>query len=95
MKIDEIDPELFTWELYNPAGPWELDDALCAAESFGYCDASRLAVRPRTDEIALMIEWPNGSKCWFHVSQKMLQSIKKRIARTGGAECKRAESQKV
>lgn len=77
--VKEINPELFTFELYNMNGCWELDDALHVAESFGYCDASRLAVRPRTGEFALMIEWPNGEKCWFHVSPEQLRLIKKRL----------------
>ena len=79
--IKELDPELFTFELYDSAGVWLLDDALCCADSFGYCDASRLAVRPRTGEFALMIEWSNGTKCWFHVSRKMLDLIRRRLVR--------------
>ena len=87
MTIEEISPELFTWELYNSAGTWGLEDTCYCAESFGYCDASRLAVRPRTGQFALMIEWPNGSKCWFHISPRMLAVIKKRIARRKEATC--------
>lgn len=79
--VEELDPELFIWELYNSAGLWELDDALCAAESFGFCDSSRLAVRPRTGQFALMIEWPNGVKFWCHVTEEMLCIIKKRLQR--------------
>ena len=79
--IKELDPELFTWELYDSAGPFELDDALHVADSFGYCDASRLTVRPRPGEFALMIEWPNGEKFWFHVPPKLLEKIKQRLQR--------------
>ena len=79
--IKELDPELFTWELYDSAGTWLLDDALHCADSFGYCEASRLAVRPRMGDFALMIEWANGKKCWFHVSSKLLELIKKRLQR--------------
>lgn len=32
-------------------------------------------------KFALMVEWPNGAKGWFHVSAKMLQLIQKRLAR--------------
>lgn len=81
MTVTELDPELFTFELYNSNGPWELSDALYVASSFGYCDASRLSVRPRTGEYALMVEWPNGTKYWHHVSAKLLQSIQERLAR--------------
>lgn len=82
MKIEEISPELFIWELYNSSGMWELEDACYCAESFGYCDASRLPVRPRTGEFALMVYWPNGEKCWFHVTPKLLNAIKKRCERS-------------
>ena len=83
MTIEELNPELFTWELYNSAGMWELDDALYVANSFGFCDASRLAVRPRIGEFALMVEWPNGSKCWFHISPQQLRLIEKRLQKKG------------
>lgn len=85
MTIEEISPELFTWELYNSAGTWGLEDACYCAESFGYCDASRLLVRPRTDEFALMVYWPNGEKYWFHVTEKLLSLVKKRCV-NGGAK---------
>lgn len=81
MAVTELNPELFIYELYNPNGAWELDDAFHVASAFGYCDASRLAVRPRTGEFALMVEWPNGAKGWFHVSPEMLQLIQRRLAR--------------
>ena len=79
MEIKEFNPEVFTFELYNSAGAWLLDDALYAADSFGYCDASRLAVRPRAGEFALMVEWSNGERFWFHVSKRLLELVKKRI----------------
>ena len=85
MTLEELDPELFFFELYNPNGLWELDDALYVATSIGYCDASRLPVRPKTGEVALMIEWPNGSKYWCHGTEHTLKVIKDQI-RTGGAE---------
>lgn len=81
MTLDELNPELFTWELYDWSMQWLLDDALYAASHFGFCDASRLLVRPRSDEFALMIEWPNGEKCWAHISAKQLSIIRSRLAR--------------
>jgi hypothetical protein len=81
MTIEEADSELFTWELYNSAGLWQLDDALHVAEHLGYCDASRLLVRPRAGEYALMFTWPNGEKYWCHVNERLLNLIKKRINR--------------
>lgn len=81
--LKELDPELFIFEHYNPNGPLELDDALHVASSFGYCDASRLAVRPRSGEFALMIEFPNGAKGWFHVTPQLLSTIRKRLQKKG------------
>jgi hypothetical protein len=86
MTLEEISPELFLWELYNPNGMYELDDALCMHESsFGWCDASRLKVRPKAGEIALMVEWYNGTKYWCHADKKILDSIRYRIARMNEA----------
>ena len=79
MAVTELNPELFIYELYNPNGTWELDDALHVASAIGYCDASRLAVRPRTGEFALMVEWPNGEKCWFHVTAELLRFVQERL----------------
>lgn len=81
MELKELNPELFSYELYDSAGCWQIDTALHCAELFGYCDASRLLVRPKAGEYALMIEYNNGYKCWFHISERMLNLIKKRIAK--------------
>ena len=80
MTVESIDPELFLPELYNPYGLYELGDALCVAASIGYCDASRLLVRPKDGEVALMIEWENGTKYWCHADKEMLDSIMERLA---------------
>jgi hypothetical protein len=81
MELKELNPELFSYELHNIAGCFQIDTALHCAESFGYCDASRLLVRPKSGEYALMIEYKNGYKCWFHISERMLKLIEKRIAK--------------
>ena len=47
MELKELSPELFSYELYNSAGCWQIDTALHCAELFGYCDASRLLVRSK------------------------------------------------
>ncbi len=87
MTLEELDPELFIYELYNPSGLYELSDALCVAASIGYCDASRLPVRPRSGEVALMIEWENGTKYWCHTDKGILESIRCRLAiREGGVK---------
>lgn len=81
MTVEEISPELFLWELYNANLLWELDDALYCAIEFGFCDASRLAVRPKSGEYALMITWENGEKNWCHVTDTLLNRIRERLAR--------------
>ena len=91
MKLEELSPEVFLLELYNPNGMYELNDALCMEDSsFGYCDASRLLVRPKSGEIALMVEFYNGTKFWCHADSQTLDIIKFRIERetkkTGGEE---------
>lgn len=81
MNLDELNPELFTLEHYDSSMQWHLEDDLHFASRFGFCDASRLLVRPRSGEFALMIEWPNGEKCWGHTSARQLSIIRKRLAR--------------
>ena len=81
MKLESINPELFSLELYNPYGLHELSDALCVAASIGYYDASRLLVRPKEGEVALMIEWENGTKYWCHANKEILDSIRERLDR--------------
>ena len=81
MNINEISPELFIWELYDPNGPFELSDALHCAVEFGYCDASRLAVRPRSGLYALMVTWEDGYKYWFHIDPEQLVTIRERLER--------------
>ena len=81
MTVEEISPELFLWELYNINGVQELDFALHIAVKFGYCDASRLFVRPRSGMLALMVEYEDGAKEWYHITPKMLDLIRERLAR--------------
>ena len=79
MNVDEISPELFLYELYDANLLWCLDEALYCAVEFGYCDASRLAVRPKSGMYALMITWENGSKNWCHISDVLLKGIRERL----------------
>ena len=81
MKIEELNPELFLYELYNMNGVYGLSDALHIAVKFGYCDASRLLVRPRSGMLAIIVEYDNGEKEWYHIMPRMLESIRKRLAR--------------
>ena len=79
MTIEEISPELFTWELYNANLLHELSEAFYTADSFGYCDSSRLAVRPKEGMYGLMITWEDGTKHWCHITDALLIGIKERI----------------
>ena len=79
--IKSLSPELFLWELYDACGPLMATDDIRVATSIGFCDASRLRVRPRPSEFALMIELPNGDKYWFHAPLLLLYDIDKRLQR--------------
>ena len=80
-NLEEISPELFIWELYDGSALGYLDPYDLAKYSIGYCDGGRLPVRPKSGECALMIEYPDGERCWFHVDSRMIQSINWRRAR--------------
>lgn len=73
--IPEIDPELFIYELYDASGLQFLEGWELAKYAIGYCDAGRLQVRPKPGELALMCELPNGDKLWFHIADRMIQSL--------------------
>ena len=79
MTLEEISPELFLWELYDANGIFGLSEDLYIAKTVGYCDASRLQVRPRAGMFALMIEFPDGTKHWFHGTKHTLEAVKGRI----------------
>ena len=79
--LEEIDPELFIYELYDASGLMSLDGWELAKYSIGYCDAGRLQVRPKPGELALMCESPNGDKLWFHINDHILKSINRRRER--------------
>lgn len=80
--IEELSPESFLWELYDAGGLYYLSDTGSLVEcAVGYCDASRLLVRPRLDEYALMCELPDGQRLWFHISGTILEYIRRRQLR--------------
>ena len=83
-NLEEINPELFIYELYSCDALAYLDPYDLAVLSIGYCDAGRLAVRPRPGLLALMIEYPDGEKCWFHIEPKLLELLNKRRNREKG-----------
>lgn len=81
MTVEEISPELFLWELYNANGVHGLSDALHIAVKFGYCDASCLLVRPKSGMLALMVEYGDGAKEWYHITPRLLDIINDRLKR--------------
>ena len=79
--LEEIDPELFLYELYDASGLMSLEGWELAKYSIGYCDAGRLYVRPKPGDFALMCELPNGDRLWFHVNNFLIDSINERRKR--------------
>ena len=84
MDLKELSPEVFTFELYEPnyyerldmrdVVRWD-DNALkhrLEETAVGWCDASRLGVRPRSGLVAVMCEDSDGDRFWFHVSPKTI-----------------------
>jgi hypothetical protein len=54
--------------------------AMDKLKAIGYCDASRLLVRPRSGMLALMVEYEDGAKEWYHITPRMLKPIRERLA---------------
>lgn len=79
-NLEKLNPELFIYEKYS-ADWWnnlELDYIACLdvpniiqrvkQYAIGYCDGSRLAIRPRSDSYATMFE-KDGETFWFHIDK--------------------------
>ena len=85
--IDEINPERFTWDSYEVdyGGRLGLDyrqsvdmktmEREIKKRAIGYCDGSRLYVRPKSDMYGLMLEDDEGEKFWFHYPKTCLDYI--------------------
>ena len=89
MELEELNPELFNWETYEIDFGHRLDcywnsypeifqfDQFVAQlkkHAIGWCDASRVQVRPKNNGIAVMCEDKDG-KFWFHVLDKTAKDI--------------------
>ena len=80
MKLEELNPELFTFDKYDSGYYNRLDSDMpslarkIADVAIGYCDASRLFVRPRRNEYALLCEDEDG-KFWFHVDKSFFDKL--------------------
>jgi len=84
MDLKELSPEIFSYETYEPnyydrLEMWDVvrwdDRALehrLEETAVGWCDASRLGVRPRRGLAAVMCEDSDGDRFWFHVSPKTI-----------------------
>lgn len=83
-ELEELNPETFTYDNYEMdfghrlglyhdyyAEVFQFDDFIHAVKehAIGYCDASRLAVRPIDNGFAVMCEDEDG-KFWFHILEK-------------------------
>ena len=89
-EIPEIDPELFTYDayemnfgdrlgLYHRMYPevFEFENfiRILKPRVVGWCDPSRLAVRPKSEGVALMCEDEDGEKFWFHALDKTAEAL--------------------
>ena len=89
-NIPEIDPELFTYELYEMAfgdrlglyhrmypEVFEFGNFIRVLKPrvVGWCDPSRLAVRPKAEGVALMCEDEDGERFWFHALDKTAEAL--------------------
>ena len=85
--IEEINPELFTWDNYENdyGGRLDLDyrqstdlkvmEREIKRRAIGYCQGSRLSVRPKSDMYGIMLEDDDGEKFWFHYPRTCLDRI--------------------
>lgn len=85
--IEEIDPEFFTWDNYENDYGARLDldyrqstdlktmEREIKRRAIGYCQGSRLFVRPKSDMYGVMLEDDDGEKFWFHYPRTCLDRI--------------------
>jgi hypothetical protein len=71
--MNEISPELFIWEKYCGRAGCAVTDILTGQNrlrpgivALGYCDATRLKVRPRSIGFAVLVRFEDGMEVWFH-----------------------------
>lgn len=87
INIESLNSECFTYELYE-SNWWELFGIdyidsmytsfirkLINKYAVGYCDASKLTVRPKSSGYAVMFE-RNKNRFWFHIEEWELEDIK-------------------
>ena len=87
LDIEELSPIDFTWERYesnygdrmNLDFRSSIDNKVMAREikkrCVGWCDGSRLSIRPKEDMVALMLEDDEFEKFWFHYPKVAFEMI--------------------
>lgn len=82
--MENLSPELFTFDNYD-SNYWSrlglevfykhCDLVQCITKKArGYCDGSRLSVRPRADSYGVMFEDEEGT-FWFHIDKDTIDDI--------------------
>ena len=70
--LPELDASTFTWELNEADNSWLLADSsgrfVLPSDwvPLGWCDASKLRVRPRENQLAIMFQGESG-EFWQHI----------------------------
>lgn len=87
LHIEELPSTYFTWERYeyDYGGRLDLDfrssidDKVMAREikkrCVGWCDGSKLRIRPKSDMVAIMLEDDEFEKFWFHYPKVAFEMI--------------------
>ena len=85
--IEKLNPELFIfekweacwWEIFDLSFEYALDDTNLAKQlkeyAVGYCDGSKVIVRPNLKMYAVMFE-KDGVEFWFHVDKTLFDAIR-------------------
>lgn len=87
IHIEELPSAYFTWERYesdygarlNLDFRSSIDAKVMASEikkrCVGWCDGSKLSIRPKSDMVALMLEDDDFEKFWFHYPKTCFEMI--------------------
>ena len=85
--MEKLNPELFTWDNYEydygarlgldfrESTEMRIMEREIKKRGIGYCDGSRLSVRPKNDMYGLMLEDDEHEKFWFHFPKSCLDNI--------------------
>lgn len=86
-EMVQLPPTEFTFSKYNmTALPWTVIKSaetyykhLLALNIVGYCNSGECEIRPRPDDMAVMLEDENGYQSWTHVPKDIWNEYLKRI----------------